>query len=51
MIFKTWITDLTKLQSFVNNIKNIEAWENITAGLLTKAFYNSYDVALLYKWG
>jgi len=34
MIFKTWITDLTKLQSVINNIKNIDAWTNGATGLL-----------------
>ncbi len=34
MIFKTWITDLTKLQSIINNIKNIDAWTNGATGLL-----------------
>lgn len=33
-IFKTWLTDLTKIQGVVNNIKSIELWANGATGLL-----------------
>ena len=34
MMFKTWLTDLTKIQGVVNNLKSIELWANGATGLL-----------------
>ena len=41
MIFKTWLTDLIKIQGVVNNIKNIELWANGATGLLNPSVVNS----------
>ena len=46
MIFKTWITDLTKLQSVVNNIKNIDAWANGSTRLLNSNVVTNLSSAI-----
>lgn len=46
MIFRTWITDLTKLQSVVNNIKNIETWANGSTKLLNPNVVNNLSSAI-----
>lgn len=45
-IFKTWLTDLTKIQGIVNNIKNIELWTNGATGLLNPNAVNSLVSAI-----
>ena len=45
MIFKTWLTDLTKIQGVVNNIKSIELWANGATGLLNPSVVNSLSSA------
>ena len=46
MIFKTWITDLIKIQGVVNNIKSIELWANGATGLLNPNVVNNLSSAI-----
>lgn len=46
MIFKTWITDLAKIQGVINNIKNIELWANGATGLLNPNVVNNLSSAI-----
>ena len=46
MIFKTWITDLTKIQGVVNSIKSIELWANGATGLLNPNVVNNLSSAI-----
>ena len=45
MIFKTWLTDLTKIQGVVNNKKSIELWANGATKLLNPSAVNSLWVS------
>ncbi len=45
-IFKTWLTDLTKIQGVVNNIKSIELWANGATGLLNPNVVNNLSSAI-----
>lgn len=46
MIFKTWITDLAKIQGVINNIKSIELWANGATGLLNPNVVNNLSSAI-----
>lgn len=46
MVFKTWLTDLTKIQGVVNNLKNIPVPENNAAGLLTSNTANNLAASI-----
>lgn len=46
MIFKTWITDLTKIQGVVNSIKSIELWANGATVLLNPNVVNNLSSAI-----
>ena len=46
MIFKTWITDLTKLQGVINDIKSVELWANGATQLLNPNVVNNLSSAI-----
>lgn len=46
MVFKTWLTDLTKIQGVVNNIQNISAWSNGATGSLNSNVVNNLAAAI-----
>ena len=46
MISKTWLTELTKIQGVVNNVKNLSAIANGATGLLTPNAVSSLSTAI-----